>query len=423
MSMPEILNRIPVKGLITPICLIASALLSGCIGSRAVEAPAVYLSPAGWQNNHAFFEKKTFADYAKSVTEEVRRYRIPFNSEQADIEVALASPVELPVDAHCAERTSGIAILVHGLSDTAYSLRDVGSVLADVCFKSRVILLPGHGTRAGDLLTTRLSDWRQTIDYLIDQALTETDTILLVGFSLGGVLTLDATVRRQDDVDGNIGISPAYYISTAKLARWTPWLAPVIRWVDRGVADDPMRYEAMPTRAIAETWSATKQLKRNLDKYGPVRVPWMLTQSMDDAVVVPEQNEVLWKKHAVNADSRLVRFVSSQEYPDEEKTLTLPGASDIDRVVALTHLAIHQSPENPHYGKNGNYRNCGGNMPREDDRVKQCEESDAVWYGLWDTEPEPGQAMAFSTFNPSFEQLADEIKVFASKISAAKLNQ
>ena len=398
--------------------MVTSVALSGCIGSRDVEAPAVYLSPAGWQNNHVLLQNRGFAEYANAVTDEVRRYRIPFDPDQAESEIALTSPLELPLGAHCEGRTKGIAILVHGLSDSGFSLRDIGAVLADVCYKSRVILLPGHGTRAGDLLTTRLSDWQDTVNYLIDQAVSESETVILVGFSLGGVLTLEAALQRQDEIDGVIGISPAYHLSSERIARWAWLAAPVMRWVDRGVADDPMRYEAMPTRGVAETWAAMQQLQRSLDQLGPVNIPWMLTQSMDDAVVVPADNESLWRTHGLNPDSRLIRFVSDQQFPEEDRILNLPGRSDADRVIALNHLAIHQAPENPHYGKNGSYRNCGGNMPRDPDRVKLCEQSEDVWYGLWNTEPEPGQPVAFSTFNPSFDLLADEIRKFAVKIVA-----
>lgn len=395
-------------------------LLVGCIGSREIEAPEAYLSSAGWQNNQAFLKEKTFADYANAVKDEVHRYRIPFNPEQTDIEVEMASPIELPLSDHCAGRANGIAILVHGLSDTAFSMRDIGGVLADVCFKSRVILLPGHGTRAGDLLTTRFSDWRNTIDYLIDQAAAETNTIVLAGFSMGGVLTLDAALRREDVIDGVIGLSPAYHLSSSRLARWTPILTPFIRWVDRGVADDPMRYEAMPMRGIAETWSAMQQMNKNLDKSGAVNVPWMLIQSMDDAVIEPVSNEQLWKSHAANPLSRLIRFVSHQQFPDEEKTITLSGISDVDRVLALNHLAIHQSPDNPLYGRNGSYRNCGGNMPRDKAMVMLCEQSDTLWYGLWESEVGEGQALAYSTFNPGFGRLAKEITEFVGKLTDSR---
>ncbi|OED43980.1 hypothetical protein AB833_02535 [Chromatiales bacterium (ex Bugula neritina AB1)] len=142
----------------------------------------------------------------------------------------------------------------------------------------------------------------------------------------------------------------------------------------------------MPTRGVAETWSAMKDMHRNVDNYGPVKIPWMLVQSMDDAVIVPGKNEQLWKQQATNPDSQFIRFVSTQQYTSEDRVVTLSGSSDADRVIALTHLAIHQSAENPHYGANGTYRNCSANMPREPERVKQCEESDEVWYGLWSTD-------------------------------------
>jgi len=408
------MRSIPFAAVVT-LSTLLSVPLSGCIGSRAVEAPSVYLSPAGWQNTEQLLKEKSFEEYASAVQEEVMLYRLPFDPDHAEQEVELVSPLELPLATSCNGQSNGIAILVHGLSDTAFSLRDIGGVLAQSCFKSRLVLLPGHGTRAGDLLTTRHADWQKTLNYLIDQAVSESDTVMLIGFSLGGVLTLDAALQRQDDIDGIIGISPAYYLSSAKLTKWAHLLAPISPWVDRGVQDDPLRYEAMPTRGVAETWSAITTMHKNLDRYGPVRIPWMLTQSMDDAVVVPEQNELLWKQQATNPNSQLIRFVSTQQYPSEQKVLTLPGSSDAERVIALTHLAIHQSPLNPHYGKNGTYRNCGSNMPREPDRVKQCEESENVWYGLWSTEQITDQAMAFSTINPSFD-----LRTFAKKVSGEK---
>ena len=399
------------------LCTVFSIAVSGCIGNRAVEESPEYLSPLGWQSKQKLLENESFAQYSNAVREEVQRYRLPFDPEHAEREVELVSPVELPLGSSCNGESKGIAILVHGLSDTAFSLRDIGHTLAEVCFKSRLVLLPGHGTRAGDLRTTRHEDWQKTLRYLIDQAVNETNTVMLVGFSLGGVLTLDAALQRQNEIDGIIGISPAYYLPSERIAKWANVLAPVARWLDKGVQDDPMRYEAMPTRGVAETWSAMTDMHKSLDKYGPVSIPWMLAQSMDDAVVVPDRNEKLWKQQATNANSQLIRFASTQQYPTEERVLTLPGSSDAYRVIGLTHLAIHQSPDNPHYGINGSYRNCGSNMPREPVNIKACEESTAVWYGLWSTDQKADQPMAYSTFNPSFYQLADEIKVFANKLT------
>ncbi len=398
-------------------CLCISVMLSGCVGNRAVESADEHFLSVGWQNNQTLLDNKSFSDYADAVKKEVRQFRIPFDPSTAELEVEMTSPVELQPGANCNGQTHGIAILVHGLADTAYSLRDIGGVLADACYKSRVILLPGHGTRGGDLLTTRLSDWQDTLNYLVDQANEESDKVLLVGFSLGSVLTLNTTLSRPADIDGVIAISPAYYLSSERIAKWAPIAAPFMRWIDRGVADDPMRYEVMPTRGVAETWSAMKQLQNSLQKTGSVKLPWMLIQSMDDAVIDPDRNEALWDKHAAHLDSRLIRLVSTQLYPDKKRVINLPGKDDSSQVIALTHLAIHQSPENPHYGVNGNYRNCGSGMPRDPEQIQLCIESDKVWYGLWSTEPAAGQAMAYSTFNPSFDSLAREIQEFAKRIA------
>ena len=132
---------------------------------------------------------------------EVERYRVPVNASNAVAEVAMASPVEIAVAEHCDGEVRGIALLVHGLSDTAFAMRDVANVLSESCFRSRTMLLPGHGTRPGDLLTTRLSHWQRTVAYLVDQAARESDTVVLAGFSLGSVLTLTEALRPNSPVD------------------------------------------------------------------------------------------------------------------------------------------------------------------------------------------------------------------------------
>lgn len=414
-------RRVDVKRrLLSVLLLVGTLYVSACasIGEREIEASEEYLTPAGWRNVSALLEAASFPRYVEAVTAEVGRYRIPFDSAQAGRELSRVIPQEVLPAPACAGREHGIAILVHGLSDTAFSMRELGEVLSRACYRSRIILLPGHGTRAGDLLKTRLHHWQSTLDYLVEQAAQESETVILAGFSLGAVLTLESALKHPERVDGVVGISPAYYLSSARLARWAPWAAPFVPWVDRGVADDPMRYEAMPTRGVAETWKAIKSLHRALDRTS-VTMPWMLIQSMDDLVVVPEQNESLWRQRAIHPKSRLLRLVSDQSFPQEPGVVNLPARSDEYRVLGLTHLAVHQSPDNPHYGVDGSYRNCGGGAPRDVAQVSLCETADAVSYGLWNTEPVEGQALAFSTFNPSFNAMSDALVGFALDVATA----
>jgi len=406
--------------LIKFICTAATlSLLSGCTLTRVShkEASPEQLSSKGWRAPDRFLEQPSFTDYAKSIRAEVDQYRIPFNAENKVEEASMASPVELKPAENCDGKPMGIAILVHGLSDTAYAMHDIANVLATACYMSRTVLLPGHGTRAGDMLNARYEHWRNTLNYLIDQASSETDNILLVGFSLGAVLVLEQAVSRPDEIDGVIGLSPAYRLSSYRKARWAPLLRPVVPWIDRGVTDDSMRYEAMPTRGGVETVKAIKQMNRQLERSGSVSMPWLVSQSLDDAVVLPLANQQLWQKHSTHPDSRLINFYSEEKPEAQAGVINLVGKDASQRGLGLSHVAIIYSPENKHYGLGGDYKNCGLTAPRDRALVKICEESSDVWYGLWNSDVDAETPMAISTFNPSFEQLADEIRSFAASVA------
>jgi len=246
----------------------------------------------------------------------------------------------------------------------------------------------------------------------VDQAAGESDTVVLAGFSLGSVLTLTEALRPNSSVDALIALSPAYYLSTYRLARWTPFLHPLKKWIDSGPADDAMRYEAMPTRGVAETVKAMQQAHRDIKRADGVAIPWLLVQSVDDAVTVPQQNAAFFHLHARHENSRLVQFYSAQAPNENDGAVWISGSDQRLRVDALTHLAIHSSPENSHYGVRGAYRNCGGTGPRDRDQVAACLEADEVWYGLWRVAPPNGRAQAMSTFNPAFDRLAEQITGF-----------
>lgn len=385
--------------------------------ARVAEAPEHYLTPAGWQSPQRLLTHKSFAVYAASIQSEVRKYRVPFyDGDKAEKEVSTASPLEISRDASCKSNQTGIAILIHGLSDTAFAMRDMAQVLAEACYTSRTVLLPDHGTRAGDLLTTRRHHWHDTLRYLIQQASAESEHILLVGFSLGAVLALDQAITEPESIDGIIALSPAYHISSYSRARWSPWVHRLIPWVDRGIADDAMRYEAMPMRGVAETVKAIQALQKKLRQHGAIDTPWLLAQSLDDQVVVPEKNQQMWSQHANHPNSRLIQFYNQEEPAPTDRTISIKGTDDAFNVLGLTHLAIHISPDNEHYGHEGAFRNCGLTAPRDRARVRQCEQADQVLYGLWGSDNETEKPLAMSTFNPAFDQFAKEIRDFALKI-------
>ena len=126
------------------------ALLSGC-ASRDSTAPRPELQSSGWRDASAVAPVADFDAYVAGVTHELRAHRLPFAPSRADAELTSVAPFRIPPGPGCPPGAPrGIAVLVHGLSDTAFAMRDLASTFSRLCFESRVLLLPGHGTRTAD---------------------------------------------------------------------------------------------------------------------------------------------------------------------------------------------------------------------------------------------------------------------------------
>lgn len=406
--------------------LIAS-LAGGCgalgacsaLGGGPETAPAAQLEPAGWLEPEVVLDSTSFADYAERVRALLDAHRLPLDPSDAAREIALSAPREYPPASGCA-RSRGVALLVHGLSDTAFSMTDVATVLAANCFVARTMLLPGHGTRAGDLLAVDERDWRDAVRHLARQAASEHDTVLLGGVSLGAVLTLDVALEPGSEIDALLALSPAYALTDWRLIRWAPWLRPIMPWVDKDSRDDWARYEAIPMQGIASTVRAKRHLWARLDQGdgerggGGVEIPWMLVQSRDDGIVDTAANRALFTARAVSPSSLLVEIGRGERPPDLDPTTRwLRGDDSAQRVTGVTHVGVHVSDTNPHYGIGGDYRACGENTGRYVVEVTRCRNGENIWYVIGDDGPGPdGAASARAAFNPAFEALSTLIGEF-----------
>lgn len=418
-SCPVTSNRITFR--YATLAALLLILLTGC-GSRGNEAPAYYYKSAGWKNVDQTLIHGNFSDYSADIKQRIDRHRVPFESQNALKEAQMAAPREYSPAENCNSDHSpeGIILLVHGLSDTAFAMHDLAMYFSSRCYVARTVLLPGHGTRPGDLLAVHKSDWLNTVRYLVQQANAEHDHVLVAGFSLGAVLTLSVALEPESSIDAVLAFSPAYTLSSYRLAKHTPWLQYARSWIDRELPDDYLRYEAMPTHGIAQTVQAMKLLHDQLKDKAGVDKPWLLVQSFDDAVTVPAENLALFRRAAHSPISRSINIVTDQTLKADETTLLLNGLNDQYRSLGVTHLGVHISPDNPHYGIDGDYRNCGTTAPRDADAVKRCLNSPEVWYGLWG-KPEPDNVpTARSTFNPAFDELTVLMDDFLKDLQSVK---
>ncbi len=396
--------------------------LSGCSFNKSGLVDPALLQPSGWKSNTHIVNSRSFDQYRMAVHDEVRASRVPFVKSNGPTESTLASPAEFLPAARCVQ-ARGIVVLVHGLSDSAFSMRDLAQTLADGCYIARIALLPGHGTKPGDLLNVRLSDWSDTVTYLIAEAAREHDNVITVGFSLGALLTMAEAVKPGAPIDAAITISPAFYLTTSPYAELTRWLYPFKRWLDKEKPDDTYRYEAIPTIAVAQTVKAKQRFHELLELAGSVAKPWLVIQSDDDLVVDTSKNQQLFVRHAKHAASRLITYSADVELSEangpstsansaDAKLIELNAWSDEYKVSGLTHVSILQSPENSHYGVQGDYRNCGVGGPRPRVDVRLCQQADSPWLGPWDQLAPDNGPYGLSTFNPDYSNMGLHILEF-----------
>jgi alpha-beta hydrolase superfamily lysophospholipase len=221
----------------------------------------------------------------------------------------------------------GGALLIHGLSDSPYSMRAVADLLAQHGVYSLSLRMPGHGTLPSGLVHASWQDWLAAVRVGVRhvKATIPADApLILVGYSNGGALvlkyTLEAIERGNEPrpsklilLSPMIGVTPA-----AGLARWISLLGAVpyfekANWLDVFPEYNPFKYNSFPANAGLQTALLTRAVRADLERAASAgslaRLPPILTfQSIVDATVsTPAVVHSLYDRLPANG-SELVLF-------------------------------------------------------------------------------------------------------------------
>jgi alpha-beta hydrolase superfamily lysophospholipase len=221
----------------------------------------------------------------------------------------------------------GGAVLVHGLTDSPYSMRAVAELLREQGFYSLALRMPGHGTVPAGLIDVDWHDWLAALRMGMRQTRRKIGAdrpLLLVGYSNGGALAVkyaaEALDRPQDPAPSRLLlISPMIGVTrAARLARWISLLGVVpyfekARWLDVLPEYNPIKYNSFPANAGLQTAVLTSALQADLSRLAAAgrlgALPPILTfQSAVDATVsTPAVVRSLYDLLPAN-DSELVLF-------------------------------------------------------------------------------------------------------------------
>jgi alpha-beta hydrolase superfamily lysophospholipase len=172
-------------------------------------------------------------------------------------------------------------LLLHGMSDSPYSLRAVGQRLRNEGAHVVGLRLPGHGTAPSGLLSVHRRDLAAAARLALDHLRTVLGDrpLLLVGYSTGGALAIELALDALEDgarpaIDGIVLLSPSIGVSPlAKLAVWQGragrWLGfEKLAWTRVLPEYDPYKYQSFAVNAGHQVHRLTEEIGRRLDRLG-----------------------------------------------------------------------------------------------------------------------------------------------------------
>ncbi len=174
----------------------------------------------------------------------------------------------------------GGALLVHGLTDSPYSVKADAEALQRLGYSTLCLRMPGHGTVPGALTKARWEDWRAAVRVgarHVKQRIGADVPFVLAGYSNGGALSVQygleaaagAPIPKPDRIvlfSPMIGVSPfAIFARIVARVGDIPYFEKS-RWLDILPEYIPFKYDSFPAFAAQQTAQLTREIDRGVQK-------------------------------------------------------------------------------------------------------------------------------------------------------------
>ncbi|WP_024555050.1 alpha/beta hydrolase [Franconibacter helveticus 513] len=364
------------------VAFIALVILTGCQQRSGPQAP---------------LGQDSFRRYQQETRDWVAARRA-FQTLDKNQELAWNTPQEWRPAAARPEK--GI-LLIHGLGDSPGSFSDIGPALARKGFLVRTLLLPGHGTRPGDLLYVSVDAWRRVVQEQAAILARDAGKLYIGGFSTGGNLALEYAMTHPD-VQGVALFSPAIKSSTRYdflapfAALFRDWLRPPGKVFPQQIAT---RYLRVPTNGFAQFYHTSAAVQRLLNEQTWNR-PVVMVLAEHDSVLDTGWIVDNFDKRFTHPASRVIWYGSPRrEVAGVSRVLVKPDFMPEARISQFSHMSVLFAPDNPYYGREGKEIICANGQGEAE--AQRCLKGETVWYSDWGYREE-GKVHARLTWNPWF---------------------
>jgi len=242
------------------------------------------------------------------------------------------------------------AVLVHGFPGTPSEMRPVAEVLHQLGWSVHGLLLPGFGVEINSLPDKTYTEWLSAVLNAINQYSKQYSKVILVGFSMGGALSIQASVSTH--IDGLLLLAPFWKIehmlwsflpairlvvpNFKPFSLFKPdWDDPDFRntiheWMPSANLEDPEVQEqilqfAIPTNMINQIRIAGNHARQSV---AHISTPTTVIQGRQDELVKPELTQTLVQQMSTDVNYIVV---------DGNHNLTDVAKPHWDKVKAYIH--------------------------------------------------------------------------------------
>ncbi len=174
----------------------------------------------------------------------------------------------------------GAVVLLHGLTDSPYSLRHIARRYVEHGYLAIGLRLPGHGTVPAGLTDVRWEDWASATRLAVREARRRVPApapLHLVGFSNGGALAVKYSLDAIEDpqlprADRLVLLTPMIGITRfarfAGLAGLPALLPPFARaaWLSNLPEFNPFKYNSFPVNGARQSFRLTDTLQAQIQR-------------------------------------------------------------------------------------------------------------------------------------------------------------
>lgn len=297
------------------------------------------------------------------MREVIIKSRLDLNNHNADKIIAANSPFEgfpenkTQFNTNNGKYRRGI-LLIHGLFDSPFRLMDIGKHLLAQGYVVYSILLPGHGTVPGDILNIHNKEWLKAVAFGIKHLAQTVESVYLAGFSLGGTLAIYQALQNPT-IKGLLLFSPA--LKPHSLWNYLIYGYPLIstfypqaNWYRINKLISYATYTSYACNGPVQAINVMHKLPF-LQKEYPLEMPLFIVTSAADETVSASAVIDFFKAQN-NPQNRLI-FYSSQPISFQDKRIEVRSSVfPKEKILDFSHTCIPIAPDNPHFGRNGDFK-------------------------------------------------------------------